>query len=549
MKKLLLCTMTACFTSSLLFAQDFQEGNLVLLRIPNYGTESGGTAANNGNKAVPMYLDAYDPDDIAAGITKTVPLPTTSDGTNYALTANGSSSATPYISRSVDGRYLVVQGFDVAVGTDVTTSGISYSTTNPSFALVNYQGNVSSTTKVTNNIPGASWMKTTVSYDGTGIWFGNGSNTDGVHYIPVGGTTSTKIGGTYARSLMLNDKKLIMGYGTTLYSIGTADLPTTLQTASTLTIDTKPLSCYGFVILKNKTGDKVLYLCDYGTTANHGIKKYLLEGNTLTYKGVVAYQNLTNVEGRVVYNGDGTFNKVQLYAINASGKLVKIEDTADFNEDMDGTATLLKDFAGVTAPDDGKTFFIRSLAWAPVQNSLLPVKLSAFNARQTAEGIKLTWTTASEQNNSHFDILRSVDGQNFEVVGTVKGNGTTSTQQSYSFTDVNVSNGLYYYQLRQVDFDNKSETNSPIPVKFSLQAKTFKAWLTANNQVKIKLNADKAQKTQVVASDISGKILVNKDLYVNTGANEFSLDLAKYKSPFVISIALDGRTYTEKLIN
>jgi len=83
----------------------------------------------------------------------------------------------------------------------------------------------------------------------------------------------------------------------------------------------------------------------------------------------------------------------------------------------------------------------------------LPVQLLFFDARLSGASVQLTWETAGEINNSHFEAQRSADLQNFETLGEVAGNGTSSQLHRYAFTDSRPVSGLNYYRLRQVDFD------------------------------------------------------------------------------------------------
>jgi hypothetical protein len=85
----------------------------------------------------------------------------------------------------------------------------------------------------------------------------------------------------------------------------------------------------------------------------------------------------------------------------------------------------------------------------------LPVELTSLEARPVNnEFIKVSWATASEENNKVFAILRSEDAIAFDSVGAVAGNGTTAYPHSYFFDDVHVQKGItYYYMLKQIDFD------------------------------------------------------------------------------------------------
>lgn len=92
----------------------------------------------------------------------------------------------------------------------------------------------------------------------------------------------------------------------------------------------------------------------------------------------------------------------------------------------------------------------------------LPVKLIDFTAVPRQDYIKLSWKTAMELDNNHFEVLRCQDALHFEKIGSVSGSGTTTTTQVYEFLDYNVvSDTIYYYQIRQVDH-NGSFTDSSI---------------------------------------------------------------------------------------
>lgn len=86
----------------------------------------------------------------------------------------------------------------------------------------------------------------------------------------------------------------------------------------------------------------------------------------------------------------------------------------------------------------------------------LPVTYANLEAKQVLEGVQVKWTTSEEINNSHFNIERSTDGENWDVLGTVDGIGNSHQEVDYSFMDYNPANGLNLYRLEQVDFDGKS---------------------------------------------------------------------------------------------
>jgi hypothetical protein len=91
-------------------------------------------------------------------------------------------------------------------------------------------------------------------------------------------------------------------------------------------------------------------------------------------------------------------------------------------------------------------------------SNVLPVELTLLTAQAVEnEFIQLYWATATEINNSGFNIERSLDGENFEKIDWVDGHGNTTEVQNYTLKDPEVSNGIYYYRLKQIDFDGQFE--------------------------------------------------------------------------------------------
>lgn len=87
-----------------------------------------------------------------------------------------------------------------------------------------------------------------------------------------------------------------------------------------------------------------------------------------------------------------------------------------------------------------------------------PVEMLSFQASLVNQhDAQLDWQTASEQNNRGFQVQRSTDNVNFQNIGWVNGGGTTQTVRGYRFTDPNLTPGVYYYRLNQVDV-NGTET-------------------------------------------------------------------------------------------
>jgi len=96
----------------------------------------------------------------------------------------------------------------------------------------------------------------------------------------------------------------------------------------------------------------------------------------------------------------------------------------------------------------------------------LPVDLISFTAEKLDSKSRLNWSTASELNNSHFDLERSLDGRNFTFIGQIKGKGNSSAISNYEFVDQRPEGNINYYRLKQVDFDGRFDFSDVRSVNF-----------------------------------------------------------------------------------
>ncbi len=99
-------------------------------------------------------------------------------------------------------------------------------------------------------------------------------------------------------------------------------------------------------------------------------------------------------------------------------------------------------------------------------SNVVPVELTSFQAGVYGNKVILDWSTATETNNHGFSVERRT-GENWEKIGFVDGNGTSTSTHSYSFTDANISAGKVYYRLNQIDLDGTSAYSKVVEVDIS----------------------------------------------------------------------------------
>lgn len=108
---------------------------------------------------------------------------------------------------------------------------------------------------------------------------------------------------------------------------------------------------------------------------------------------------------------------------------------------------------------------------------ITPVELTSFVADYFDGAVNLSWATATELNNSGFNVERKTEDGEWNKITFIQGNGTTTETKYYSYSDIlndNLSTKLLY-RLKQVDFDgsvhysNEIAIDISIPTKFTLK--------------------------------------------------------------------------------
>ncbi len=159
----------------------------------------------------------------------------------------------------------------------------------------------------------------------------------------------------------------------------------------------------------------------------------------------------------------------------------------------------------------------------------LPVELTSFTAKAGQESIQLGWLTASEENNAGFEVQRSTDGKNFRTLTFIEGHGTTLEAQKYFYDDKELrKNRLYYYRLKQIDYDGRFEYSDVVTAQLEEDSKfsVIAPNPTTTGQTKLEYTSDTEGELSVQVFDVTGRELVKQVHGVSEGTNAIDLDLS-----------------------
>jgi hypothetical protein len=98
---------------------------------------------------------------------------------------------------------------------------------------------------------------------------------------------------------------------------------------------------------------------------------------------------------------------------------------------------------------------------------MVPVEFTSFTATSNDKEIILNWSTATELNNQGFEVQRKFGSNDFMTVGSIKGHGTTTSPNQYTFADKILNAGKYFYRIKQVDFGGKYDYSQTVEINWS----------------------------------------------------------------------------------
>lgn len=358
MKYLYFSKLLACLATWFLLrpapvlAAPFAPGNLVVVRVGD------GSAALTG-AATAVFLDEYTP---SGTLVQTIDLPTSVSGNNRILTVSGNATA-ENITRSADGRYLVLTGYGAAPG---TTAIAASQTTDVArvIGLIAADGTLDTSTSTGDAFNGTS-IRAAVTIDGTSFYSVGGNS--GVCYQAFGTAMTTQLNTapTNIRSISAASGNLYISSASSPYygvsQVGTG-LPTAAGQATTVLpgfpgaiAGSSPYGFYFADLSDAVPGVDVVYVADDRNTVG-GIQKWSLVGGTWVLNGTIAGTAASAVRG---LNGSVSGTTVALAAASTN-ELFFLSDNTGYN-----TAPTLTALPAAIATAGTNTVF-RGMAFAPV---------------------------------------------------------------------------------------------------------------------------------------------------------------------------------------
>lgn len=197
-------------------------------------------------------------------------------------------------------------------------------------------------------------------------------------------------------------------------------------------------------------------------------------------------------------------------------RVVTSSSAAGTYSDAGNSATTGDGTSGTVTSNSLSTIQFFTLGDAASDNSL-PVELVSFNANNDVNGVKLSWSVASEIDNQAFILQRRERNRNaeFELVDEVGGRGTVASEMEYEYLDKNVKNNLSYeYRLLSRDYSGLVHTYGTGLVEITVEMIPGGFVLSQNYpnpfnpSTTIKFSLSEPAQVKLSIYDISGKEVV-----------------------------------------
>ena len=155
----------------------------------------------------------------------------------------------------------------------------------------------------------------------------------------------------------------------------------------------------------------------------------------------------------------------------------------------------------------------------------LPLTYLLFNASCLSGQVSITWETAQQVNTRLFEVERSGDGSQWQVIGSVPAAGNSSVANEYSFTDKDPLPGNNEYRIAEYDFTNQANYTQVILSTCGM-GETFSVWPNpVANTAWVNISTPGNSKAALRLYDSKGGLTLVQEFDLPAGNSQVNLNL------------------------
>ncbi|MCH8904722.1 MAG: T9SS type A sorting domain-containing protein [Bacteroidetes bacterium] len=179
------------------------------------------------------------------------------------------------------------------------------------------------------------------------------------------------------------------------------------------------------------------------------------------------------------------------------------------------------------------------------------VSLISFKAEQEEDYVYIFWKTASEKNNDYFTIERSLNGIDFEKIGTIRGERNSLEVVQYSLEDNNPLPGTIYYRLKQTDFDGNFSYFPMVTIDYKHDQKSglhVYPNTGQENSINREISGMRGEYALISIVNLSGEEMYSNIVQTESGSLNITCRSNSLLSTgiYVVRVDCGGYIYTEK---
>lgn len=321
--------------------------------------------------------------------------------------------------------------------------------------------------------------------------------------------------------------------GTTLFNSVSAGAKASGNAGTGLGITATNIEGFNFNLTTGVSGPvMVIEIWDGSVSSGNGVAFY---EQTSSINPLFSGLNITSNDGAIfdllsiginAQSSGGGNSTVTITGLNSAGNPVggatttgvaSVSALTTFNVSANAA---FKGIAGIRITSSDVVYaFIDNINLANV-GTVLPLSWLDFSATSSNNKVVLNWSTAMEQQTKYFVIQQSINGADWNNIGTSASSGNSSNIKFYSYVHSSPNNGGNYYRLIEQDINGRQHFSNVIYINMQDKAASLSIYptLSLNGYINVKIN----ENTKVQIFDNAGSLLMVKQL--QKGVNQLIID-------------------------
>jgi hypothetical protein len=251
------------------------------------------------------------------------------------------------------------------------------------------------------------------------------------------------------------------------------------------------------------------------------------EGN---YTAANHYVHLVGPDGKILYSAlvDATGNYSFPAPMNTAGMSIQISTATAALEGNPNAAAAPSGYTNTTPVTIALTTVASNIINQDfgVKVTVLPIAFGEFTATNKGDNTVLSWATYTEQDASHFEIEKSIDGFTAakKMTGKVVAAGNSASKKQYTFTEKINNSPVNYYRIKMVDKNGSFVYSNVVSVKGSKNIFVQVGQNPFTDRINLTVQATAKDNAIVSITDLSGRKVVSTSARLVQGLNKVNIN-------------------------